>query len=84
MENSRQIYIKLREELESEMYSFQHVVGRTTEEDPDSYVVSTALETINETCKKLLAQIKLYQAFAQLKVGMKEMSETIPTLYWLI
>lgn len=79
MEEYKQEYLNLRKQLETEMYNFGLLVGTATEEDMEASC--TALESINDSCRKLLAQIELYHAFVKLKINIKEMSLAIPKLY---
>jgi predicted amino acid-binding ACT domain protein len=79
MEEYKQEYSNLREQLETVMYNFGLVVEKTTEEDTEASC--TALESINDSCRKLLAQIELYHAFVKLKINIREISQTIPKLY---
>jgi hypothetical protein len=78
MEDHKQEYNRLREQLRQEMYTFATALRQMSEED--MMTIGPMLEHVNESSKRLLAQVQLYSAFVMLKINIKQITESVPQL----
>lgn len=72
-------YNRLRNQLMEEMYTFARVLDAIPVEDNSNESFTAMLVHVNESTRKLAAQVQIYSAFFELKANLKRMSDGIPT-----
>jgi len=80
MEEHIREFDQLRNQLTGEMFRLVRALEKATEEEYDG-PMRNMLNDAHETGRKLSAQIELYTALVQLKINIKQMSESVPLLY---
>jgi len=79
MEGERIQFNRLRDQLMEEMYSFARVLDDISSEDLSNEAFGTMVAQVNESTRKLAAQVQIYSAFFELKSSLKRMADGIPT-----
>lgn len=80
MEEERALYNHLRDQLVEQMYSFARVLDKMPPEESSNETFNSMLVHVNESMKKMVAQVQLYSAFFELKNNLMQMADGIPTV----
>lgn len=79
MEKRVKEYKYLAEELSTDMYEFGRLVNRQTGTEDEEFT-RTLLQNVNESGGKVLAKVRLYSAFFEMRYSLKKISEITPSM----
>jgi hypothetical protein len=79
MEKRVKEYKYLAEELSTDMYEFERLVNRQTGTEDEEFT-RTLLQNVNESGGKILAKVRLYGAFFEMRSSLKKISEITPSM----